>query len=45
MEYVLNTRLREGMNYTPYQIVYEETSEITTKKKMIKRNNKRIKKR
>ena len=45
MEYVLNTRLRKGMDYIPYQIVYEKTPEITTKKKMIKENSKRVEKR
>ena len=42
MEYVLNTRLEKGMNYTLYQIVYGETSEITTKKKMMEKNNERV---
>ena len=42
MKYVLNTRLGEGMDYTSYQIVYGETPEITTKKKMVKKNNERV---
>ena len=45
MKYILNTRLKEEMNYISYQIIYEEISKITTKKKMIKENNKRIKER
>ena len=45
MEYVLNTRLEKEMNYIPYQIIYKETSEITTKKKMIEENNKRVEER
>ena len=44
MEYVLNTRLGENLDFTLYQIVYEKTLEITMKKKMIEENNERIKK-
>ena len=42
MEYVLNTRLEKEMNYTLYQIVYKEIPKITTKKKMVKKNNERV---
>ena len=45
MKYVLNIRLEKEMNYISYQIIYEETLEITTKKKMIKENNKEIEER
>ena len=45
MKYVLNTRLEKEMNYIPYQVIYKETLEISTKKKMIKENNKRVKER
>ena len=45
MKYVLNTKLRKDMDFTSYQIIYEETLEITIKKKMTKENNERIKKR
>ena len=45
MEYVLNTRLRKEMNYISYQIIYKKISEITTKKKIIKENNKRVEER
>ena len=43
MKYVLNTRLRENLDFISYQMIYEETLEITVKKKMIKKNNIRIK--
>ena len=39
---MLNIRLGKNLNFTFYQIVYKETLEITTKKKMIKENNERI---
>ena len=42
MKYALNTRLGKGMDYTPYQIVYEETPKITAKKKMMEENNERV---
>ena len=45
MKYVLNTRLEKGMNYISYQIVYKEILKITTKKRMIKGNDERIKER
>ena len=44
MKYVLNTRLEKNLNFISYQIIYEETSKIITKRKMIEENNKRIKK-
>ena len=44
MKYVLNTRLEKNLDFTLYQIVYKKTLEITTKKKMIEENNKRIEK-
>ena len=43
MKYVFNTRLKENLNFISYQIVYEKTSKITIKKKMINENNIRIK--
>ena len=45
MKYVLNTRLEKEIDYTLYQIIYEEILKITVKKKIIKKNHKRIKKR
>ena len=45
MKYVLNIRLKKEINYILYQIIYKETLKITIKKKMIKENNKKIKKR
>ena len=44
MKYVLNTRLRKNLDFTLYQMIYKKTLKITTKKKMIEENNKRIKK-
>ena len=44
MKYVLNTRLEKEMNYISYQIIYKKFLNITTKKKMIRKNNTRIKK-
>ena len=44
MKYVLNIRLGKNLNFISYQIIYEKTLKITTKKKMIKENNDRIKK-
>ena len=41
-EYVYNTRTREKQDFTPYQLVYEETPKITTKKEMIRVHNKII---
>ena len=43
MKYVLNTKLKEEMNYILYQMIYKETPKIIIKKKIIKKNNKRIK--
>ena len=45
MEYALNTRLGEGMDYTPYQVVYGETPKISAKKKMTENNNRRVEER
>ena len=45
MEYVLNTRLEKEIDYILYQMIYEEISKITTKKKMIQENNERIEER
>ena len=44
MKYVLNTRLEKNLDFILYQIIYEKILKITTKKKMIKENNIRIKK-
>ena len=42
MKYAFNTRLEKILNLISYQIVYKETSKITTKKKMIQENNEKI---
>ena len=43
MKYVLNTRLKENLDFTLYQMIYEKILKIITKKKMIEKNNTRIK--
>ena len=44
MKYILNTRLKQNLDFILYQIIYEKTLEIINKKKMIEKNNIRIKK-
>ena len=43
MKYVLNTRLKESLDFISYQMMYKKILKITTKKKMIEENNIRIK--
>ena len=44
-EYAYNTRMEERQDFTSYQLVYEETPEITVKKEMIHIHNKIIEQR
>ena len=44
MKYILNIKLEKNLDFILYQMIYKKTLKITTKKKIIKKNNERIEK-